>query len=120
LLTIAGFYELVKDYGTPVGRDPRNPPAWVVWWGASTGGFLYWSLMYPTDVIKSSMQSDESNRLHRRFANIPDCFRKLYFEEGGWRRFYRGLTPCLMRSVPANVTMLYIVEISRTYLDPYL
>jgi len=115
-----GFYELVKDYGTPAGADPRHPPSWVVWWAASTAGFLYWSLSYPTDVIKSSMQSDESEVSRRRFASIPDCMRKLYFEDGGWRRFYRGLTPCLMRSIPANVTMLYVVEKCRIFLDPYL
>jgi len=116
----SGFYELVKDKGTPAGGDPSHPPAWVVWWAASTAGFLYWSLSYPTDVVKSAMQSDESDSSRRRFAGIKDCVRKLYVEDGGWRRFYRGLTPCLMRSIPANVTMLYIVHICRRFLDPYL
>jgi len=115
-----GFYELVKDRGTPEGYDARKPPAWVVWWAASTAGFCYWSMTYPTDVIKSSMQSDESDHSRRRFAGIQECIRKLYVEDGGWRRFFRGLTPCLLRSIPANVTMLYVVDRSRHFLDPYL
>ena len=115
-----GFYELVKDYGTPAGLSLSHSPAWVIWWAASTAGFLSWSLLYPTDLIKSAMQSDESDRSQRRFAGIKDCVRKLYVEDGGWRRFFRGITPCLMRAIPANVTMLYIVEMSRRFIDPYL
>jgi solute carrier family 25 carnitine/acylcarnitine transporter 20/29 len=116
-----GFYELIKDmHAKRHGSDPHKSPAWVVWVAAGTAGFLYWFLTYPTDVIKSSMQSDESDRSRRRFRSIPDCARKLYIEDGGWRRFFRGFTPCLMRAIPANITMLYVVEVSRHFLDPYL
>lgn len=115
-----GFYELLKDAFTPVGGSVTNLPAWAVLISAGTGGFLYWFLTYPTDVIKSSMQSDESNIGQRRFTGILDCAKKLYLTEGGWKRFFRGFTPCLMRAVPANATMLYVVEISRKYLDRYI
>lgn len=32
------------------------------------------------------------------------------WSEGGWARFYRGFTPCLMRAVPANAAMLTTVD----------
>jgi solute carrier family 25 carnitine/acylcarnitine transporter 20/29 len=95
-------------------------PAWAIWVSAGTGGFLYWFLTYPTDVIKSSMQSDELDRSKRRYNGYIDCARKLYLNEGGWPRLFRGFTPCLMRAIPANITMLYIVEVCRRALDPYL
>lgn len=115
-----GFYELLKDSLTPSGGSVNNLPAWAVFVSAGTAGFLYWFLTYPTDVIKSSMQSDDSNKTQRKFTGIVDCARKLYVTEGGWKRFFRGFTPCLMRAIPANAVMLYVVEKSRTLLDPYI
>jgi solute carrier family 25 carnitine/acylcarnitine transporter 20/29 len=111
---------LLKDYLTPPGGTVNDLPAWSIWVAAGTGGFLYWFLTYPTDVIKSSMQSDELDLSKRRFNGYIDCARKLYVNEGGWKRLFRGFTPCLMRAIPANVTMLYVVEVSRKFLDPYL
>jgi len=80
-----------------------------------TGGFLYWATTYPFDVIKSSMQSDAVHPAERRFRGWWHCARSLY-EEGGARRFTRGLTPCLMRSVPANAVMWLVFEKTRAFL----
>lgn len=83
-------------------------------------GVAYWALTYPTDVIKSSLQSDELEHSQRKFRGIVDCAVKLYCNEGGWRRFWRGFTPCLLRAIPANATMLIVLEKSRQFVDPYL
>lgn len=56
------------------------------------------------------MQSDSSDWKERKFRNIVHCAKRLYFEEGGWRRFYRGYLPCMMRSLPANAAMFTVVE----------
>lgn len=113
-----GFYELLKDTLAPAGTN--NPPVWVVFVSAGTAGFLYWFLTYPTDVIKSTMQSDESDKGQRKFKSIVDCAKKLYLTEGGWTRFFRGFSPCLLRAVPANATMWFVVERIRTFLDRYM
>ena len=81
-----------------------------------SGGLCYWVAIYPIDVIKSSMQSDDMVRENRKYRNIVDCAKKLYVEEGGLRRFFRGVTPCLMRSIPANATMLLVLEKCRQLL----
>jgi solute carrier family 25 carnitine/acylcarnitine transporter 20/29 len=79
----------------------------------SIGGVSFWVFLYPFDVVKSSMQSDFiGNSPDRRYANMKDCIEKLY-QEGGWRRFYRGFSPCLLRAVPANSIMLYTVAFVR-------
>jgi len=71
------------------------------------GGFLYWFLFYPLDVVKSAIQTDNIVKSQRKYKSTLDCWRQLSKE--GWRRFYRGLSPCLIRSVPANAVMLYSV-----------
>lgn len=115
-----GFYELLKDTLIPPGVPVDSVPAWAVFVSAGTAGFLYWFLTYPTDVIKSSMQSDESDKSQRKFRGIVDCAKKLYLTEGGWKRFFRGFSPCLLRAVPANATMWFVVERIRKVLDRYM
>ena len=73
-----------------------------------TAGFMYWVFFYPLDVIKSAMQTDALEVSKRRFSGVADTTRKLW-AEGGVSRFYKGVTPCLLRAVPANAIMLITV-----------
>ena len=79
----------------------------------AVGGFQYWFMTYPTDVIKSSMMADELDKSKRKYSGILDCAKKLYRREGGLKRLYAGFTPCLMRSIPANATMFFVLETTR-------
>lgn len=72
------------------------------------GGLLFWTVIYPVDVIKSAIQTDAPNRSLRKYKGTIDCAQKLY-EDGGWKRFYRGFSPCLLRAVPANAVLLWTV-----------
>lgn len=112
----SGSYELVRMKLTREGESVADLPAHKIFFSSGVAGILYWLLSYPTDVVKSAMQSDEADKSKRVYRNIPHCAKKLYLEEGGWRRFYRGLLPCLMRSVPANGTMMLVMETCRKFL----
>ena len=80
------------------------------------GGFFYWFLTYPIDVIKSGLMSDEAEKSKRRFKGMKHCAISLY-KEGGPKRFLVGISPCLMRSVPANAAMLMVVEQCRKFVS---
>ena len=67
------------------------------------------------EQVKSAIQTDNPNVASRKYKGIWDCTGKLY-QEGGWRRFYRGFSPCLMRSVPANAVLLYTVAVITDHL----
>ena len=74
-----------------------------------TAGFMYWVLFYPLDVIKSALQTDAIEPEKRRFpCGVRDAAGQLW-KEGGVARFYRGVTPCLLRAIPANAIMLIVV-----------
>lgn len=81
-------------------------------------GLVGWAIIYPTDVIKSSMQTDSIDRKDRKYLTMVSTAKKLY-AEGGWQRFYKGLSPCLLRSVPANAVMLWTVDKTNELLKPY-
>jgi len=79
------------------------------------GGFLYWFSTYPIDVVKSSMQGDAIDPKNRKYSSVIHCAKTLY-KENGWRRFTQGLSPCLMRSIPANAVMWTVYEKIRSLL----
>lgn len=114
-----GFYEISRGFLTPEGGTVGDLSAGALLFSGAFGGLLYWLLTYPTDVIKSTMQSDDAVKSRRQYRGIVDCVRKLY-QEDGWRRFFRGLSPCLMRSLPANATMFFVVERIRLFLNKRL
>ena len=116
----AGFYELLRDAMTAAGASVNDLSLWRQFVAGGSAGVTYWSLTYPTDVIKSSLQSDGMRRSERRYGGIVDCVSKLYRDEGGWTRFYRGFVPCMLRAVPANATMLIVLENTRLLLNRYI
>ena len=81
-----------------------------------SAGFCYWVFFYPLDVIKSAIQTDAQALSQRQYKGIADAARQLY-AEGGVRRFYKGIAPCLLRSVPANAVMLMTNTTVRAWLD---
>ncbi|ARF10338.1 mitochondrial carrier protein [Hokovirus HKV1] len=73
-------------------------------------GCLFWLAVFPLDVIKSNMQSDNLDKKYRKHNNIIHCAKNIY-KNGGIHSFYRGLMPCLFRAIPANGLMLYVVTL---------
>ncbi len=84
--------------------DPAPTMAHLFAAGGSAG-FFYWLFFYPLDVIKSAMQTDAQAKKDRRYCGVRDAAKQLY-AEGGVARFYKGITPCLLRAIPANAIML--------------
>ena len=82
---------------------------------ASTGGVLFWLLTFPCDVVKSAIQADSPIKENKKYSSTLDAWRKLY-AEGGYKRFFKGFTPCMMRAVPANSILL----LTSSYLSEHL
>ena len=72
----------------------------------SVGGIMFWGLFYPLVVIKSCIQGDSPLKEKRKYNGILDVIRKLY-SEGGPPNFYKGFSPCMLRSIPANAVLLF-------------
>lgn len=45
-------------------------PAWAVLSSAALGGIAYWLAIFPVDVIKSSMQTDNIIASQRKYPSI--------------------------------------------------
>jgi len=110
-----GVFENVKNAFAASNADGKATNSQIILSGG-IGGFFYWSLFYPIDVIKSALMTDAVNPAQRKFSGFFDAAGKLY-ASGGVRAFYRGLVPCLLRASPANAGMLFTVDYVRRIID---
>uniref|UniRef100_A0A8R1DV32 Mitochondrial carrier protein n=1 Tax=Caenorhabditis japonica TaxID=281687 RepID=A0A8R1DV32_CAEJA len=70
--------------------------------GGSAGMFS-WLFSYPTDIVKSRFQADNS------YKSYTDCIRRTYAERG-LRSFFVGLNSALIRAFPSNAATFFTVE----------
>ncbi|XP_065183523.1 mitochondrial substrate carrier family protein G-like [Sycon ciliatum] len=118
----ATYFTTAEDirnrYSRKLGLPVSQLPFYVTMVAGATGGILYWLLYYPFDVVKSAMQADNADITRRKYGSFHECIAVLY-QEDGVRRFYRGFTPCMLRSIPANAVLFSVVEQVRTWLNKY-
>jgi len=88
-------------YNVPVSQLPFS----ITMFAGSVGGILFWLLFYPFDVLKSTIQGDSPFKEKRKYHGLLDAINKLY-AEGGSKRFFKGLSPCMLRAIPANSVLL--------------
>ncbi|KAL6065096.1 Solute carrier family 25 member 45 [Balamuthia mandrillaris] len=78
-------------------------------------GCLGWATAYPLDVVKTRLQTQQS----QRYSGIYDCALQT-LNRGGLKEFYRGLTPTLLRAFPVNAVMLLAYELGSQLIQEQL
>ncbi|KAI9322279.1 mitochondrial carrier [Dichotomocladium elegans] len=94
----AGFYsgfEFTKRFLTCDQRDPATISQLML--SGSAGGMAYWLSSYPFDVVKSVVQNQETPP---RGLYMTKVMQKIVANNGVVGLF-RGLTPAVLRSIPA-------------------
>lgn len=108
------FYEYFRKLQTKPGESVSDLPAWKVMVAGAMGGMGYWAVTYPTDVVKSTIQTDNIDPAQRKYHGIIDTARKIMAKEGV-KGFYKGFTPCIIRSIPANAACFVVYEQVRKF-----
>ncbi|KAJ1306145.1 hypothetical protein OPQ81_010856 [Rhizoctonia solani] len=114
----AGFYtgyEFAKrqfrsKYGSQV-------PVWGLLASGSCGGICYWLSCYPLDVVKSRVQL--ANAPPKGLDYIMQELRAIV-REGGAAGLFRGLSPSLLRSIPAAASTFAAYELTKDFLTKEL
>ncbi|CEO95967.1 Mitochondrial carrier protein [Plasmodiophora brassicae] len=107
-----GAYEFAKNQLVGPSRNVDQLSDVELLCSGGFAGICYWLFTYPTDIIKSALQTDAVDRPARRYKGIVDCATQLY-KQGGASRFFRGLTPCMIRAFPANATCFWGFETAK-------
>ncbi|VEU19835.1 DEKNAAC100225 [Brettanomyces naardenensis] len=87
-----------KDISTP----------WLLLFGAAAGDVL-WLSSYPLDVIKSRLQGDPFGQQSKYNGKIGAVVNDIVAREG-WRGFWRGIGPTLVRAIPCSAATFTTVE----------
>lgn len=61
---------------------------------------------------KSSIQTDAIQTSERKYKGWLDCAKKIN-QSQGIKGFFRGFTPCIIRSFPANAACFWAYEQSK-------
>jgi solute carrier family 25 carnitine/acylcarnitine transporter 20/29 len=105
------FLCLMLANGSPVSE--LGPMSLCIAGGIS--GINGWVISYPFDVVKSRIQVDGVVG-PPQYNGMIDCFKKSYRSEG-WKVFFKGLTPTLVRAFPVNgatfCTVTYVLRLWR-------
>ncbi|RMD40899.1 hypothetical protein DV735_g4236, partial [Chaetothyriales sp. CBS 134920] len=81
----------------------------VAFYGGLAGEAL-WISSYPFDVIKSKMQTDGFGP-NQRYKTMRDAFAQTWATEG-WRGFWKGIGPTLLRAMPVSAGTFAVVELT--------
>lgn len=68
--------------------------------------FMYWIMAIPADNIKNRMMAIPHDQPKPSFTRTV----RQILAEGGYRGFYRGLGPTLLRAFPVNASALWVYE----------
>ncbi|KAJ3864841.1 mitochondrial carrier domain-containing protein [Lentinula novae-zelandiae] len=112
----AGFYTAYefskRKFASIYGSEL---PVWALLASGSTGGIAYWLSCYPLDVIKSRVQLRQTPPIGTPVQYIAHEA-KTVLAESGLKGLFSGLTPSLIRSIPAAASTFAAFEITREYL----
>jgi len=112
----AGFYTAF-EYSKRTFGQTYGPqvPVWALLTSGATGGIAYWLACYPLDVVKSRVQLRPIPPTGTPVRYISHELRAIV-AESGVAGLFRGLSPSLLRSIPAAASTFAAFELTREYL----
>jgi solute carrier family 25 carnitine/acylcarnitine transporter 20/29 len=93
--------------------EQKKPETYKIAMSGAFAGVCFWFSVYPIDLIKTKIQIDNFN--NPVYKNTLDCVRKTYKAQG-FSGFWRGLGPCLVRSLPVNSGTFIVYESSLNFM----
>ena len=88
-------------------KTRMSTPA-INFWAGGLSAQCFWITSYPADVVKQRIMTDGLGA-DRKFNKWRDAAIAVG-REGGWKGYWRGFLPCLLRAFPANACALVAFE----------
>lgn len=112
----AGFYTAFEFSKRKFqGMYGEKVPVWALLASGSTGGIAYWLSCYPLDVIKSRIQLRQTPPTGKPWKYMTNEIRTV-IAESGITGLFRGLSPSLLRTIPAGASTFAAFELTREFL----
>lgn len=107
-----GVYEMVKRCFIPAGGSARDVGPLPMMLAGGLAGTATWLTVYPLDIVKSRVQIDVTGKYAHGHRGLWQAYKEIVAESGSVRGLYRGITPALLRSFPANAACFLGYEMS--------
>lgn len=108
------FESLVERTMKHDGIARKDIPGWKLCVFGGLAGYSMWFAVYPVDVIKSRLQTD--NISNPEFRNGFSVAKHIY-KVDGVKGFFRGFAPTILRAAPANAATFLAFESAMRLLD---
>lgn len=113
-------YELInRQIAKHTGTAPTNIDLAM---SGACAGVLAWLSTFWADVIKTKIQATKHTRLPpgtpRTFTNRSMFWSTASqtYAQGGWRAFFVGVGPTILRALPVNAVLFVTFEVTKDYL----
>jgi solute carrier family 25 carnitine/acylcarnitine transporter 20/29 len=84
-------------------------PMWCALVAGASSGAITWAVATPADVVKTTIQAAPLGTPAEQLR-LRHVMRSLWRSEEGWRAFFRGLGPSVLRSLPVNAVTFAVYE----------
>ncbi|KAF7801900.1 calcium-binding mitochondrial carrier protein SCaMC-3-like [Senna tora] len=108
-------YETLKDMSKKYILHDGEPGPLVQLGCGTVSGALGATCVYPLQVVRTRMQAHRANA-GAGYNGMADVFRRT-FEHEGWRGFYKGIFPNLLKVVPSASITYMVYEYMKKGLD---
>lgn len=85
-------------------------------YAGSIAGAVSKMVVYPMDTVKRRLQAQSFYRQTRHYQGTWDCIRQIATREG-WRSFYRGMLPSVMKTTIASGLSFSLFRLSKDGLE---
>ncbi|KAH3899028.1 related to carrier protein YMC1, mitochondrial [Saccharomycodes ludwigii] len=100
-----GSYELFTDFFTK--NTNMSAPAINFWSGGLSASLGFWTTAYPSDVVKQVVLTND--KYDGTFKSWKQAVADIY-KLKGYKGFFKGFVPSILRSFPANAAALAVFE----------
>jgi solute carrier family 25 (mitochondrial carnitine/acylcarnitine transporter), member 20/29 len=116
--TYFGVYETFKKFASNTEAFNKSakegevytPPLWVTLVGGGLSGAISWLLVFPVDVVKSVLQKESLSLKAAQKRNRITFIAKSLYSSGGFKRFYKGIAPQMIRSFGVHAINFMVYE----------
>ncbi|KAG2383291.1 hypothetical protein C9374_004628 [Naegleria lovaniensis] len=100
---------------------PIKPPTWHSLIGGGIGGLVFWTVMFPIDLIKTRIQIDSIQSLNttsstRSYVSSWEMMKRIYLENGVFG-FYSGYKSAILRAIIVNAAVFATYEQVKHFMD---
>ena len=100
-----GCYTVLLNGMIPEGKTKKDLPGWKVALAGAWAGVAYWTAFYPSDVVKTRMQTNPAFQGKSLVSGLGMVYKSL-----GFKGLYRGYGVTICKGFPCNGILFVVVE----------